>query len=78
MLFHEVAMGNNRNKQKCVGVFRAGPSNRAKVTEHQRVYHVWRKTTIELSTIIENVEKCVLDRDIKKSTWVVVQISLQT
>jgi hypothetical protein len=51
-----------------------GPSYNAKVTEHQKVSHVWRKTTIKLNKIIENVEECVQDCDIKNPIWAVVQI----
>ncbi len=35
--------------------------------------HVWQKTIIESSTIIENAEECVLDCHIKKLTLAVVQ-----
>jgi hypothetical protein len=68
-----MAMGNNKNKQRQLGVFKAGPSNKAKVTKCQRVSHIWWKIAIESNTIIENVEECVLDRDIKKLTWATIQ-----
>lgn len=74
LLFHVVPMGNKRNKQRCLEVSKTGPSYKAKVTEHQKVSHVWQKTTIESNTIIENVEECVWNCDIKNLTWTVIQI----
>lgn len=67
-------MGNKRNKEKYLEMSKTSPSYKAKVTEHQKVSHVWRKTIIEANTIIENAEEYVWNCDIKNLTWTVVQI----
>jgi len=69
-----LAMGNNRDKQRHLGVFRGDPSNRAKAIEHQRVSCVQQRIAIELNIIVENVEECVQNRDIKRATQVIVRI----
>jgi len=68
-----LAMGNNRDKQRHLGVFRGGPSNRAKAIEHQRVSCVQQRIAIELNIVVENVEECVLNCDIKRATPVIVR-----